>query len=74
MISSCQAAFILKYVAGGELIMTETYHGPWNLVTGDKPQRKVTDDPYHTRYPDATETQVQYNQPAQSQQPVVQDK
>ena len=31
--------------------MTETYYGPWDPVTGDRPE-KVQEDPYHPRYPD----------------------
>ena len=33
--------------------MTETYHGDWSPVTGDRPGVRVEDDPYHVRYPDA---------------------
>lgn len=38
--------------------MTELYHGPWDPITGDRPKRKVPDDPYHPRYPDATGVRV----------------
>ena len=45
--------------SGGEISMTETYHGDWSPVTGDKPGVRVVDDPYHQRYPVATEAVIQ---------------
>ncbi len=55
--------------------MTEIYHGPWDPITGDRP-KSVKDDPYHPRYPAATEVTVkaEYSQPVKVEQNVAQQK